>query len=576
MGTGRHFHVDRPGALRSTARREETTVHVTLPLFAPPSAPSSVRLHRAPRIAVLLCATIVGVVAIALAPGAALATAYFGDLHAHSALSDDATNPPDAFFRVARDVAGLDFVVLSDHDAFLTENEAEILKTTADSFDVPGEFVAFPGIEWTHRWHMNAYFTSSDAPYCLRDCPEAEDFNEFYGDTILAGDGAAHVNHPADLYKVDWAQIDDRITNAVEIWNTASAGDNESGFGNALWALRAGFRLGLVGVSDDHHSDAALPLLGTGLTGCDVETLTRESLIEALRARRCWATSIERIELALDVDGTPMGGALDAPLDRHVQVTVSALAPDDPYEIELLRNGEVVDRARCRTINCRLVASVAVREPNTFLYARVVRPNGARAWSSPVWVRGVCAGGRDCLSARVAPGGGGDASDDCLASWLVAGSAPYAGSVRAAGRASCTDGDRACDAGSTSGECTFRVGVCFAVASGRDGACAPAFPESFDVVTPVASTDRATPDFQNRALLLATYRAASERTGDDRCSALSEVRVPVGTTQLVTESRAGARSDRDVLELECHPARRMAPRLPLLGARRAAPHGHVH
>jgi predicted metal-dependent phosphoesterase TrpH len=68
----------------------------------------------------------------------ATGAAYFGDLHAHSALSDDATNPPDAFFGVARDVAGLDFVVLSDHDAFLTENEWEILKTTAASFHCRG------------------------------------------------------------------------------------------------------------------------------------------------------------------------------------------------------------------------------------------------------------------------------------------------------------------------------------------------------------------------------------------------------------------------------------------------------
>lgn len=536
----------------------------------PPSArPSSVGSFslRVPALVTVL---------LAVVPVSARATAYFGDLHAHSALSDDATNPPDAFFRVARDVAGLDFVVLSDHDAFMTENEAEILKTTAASFDVPGSFVAFPGIEWTHRWHMNAYFTRNDEAYCLRDCPEAADFNAFYGESILAGDAAAHVNHPADLYKVDWAQIDDRITNAVEVWNTAGAGDNEPGFGNALWALRAGFRLGLVGVSDDHHSERDLPLLGTGLTGCDVANLTREDLIEALRARRCWATTGERIELALDVDGTPMGGELEALLEGHVQATVSVLAADDPYQIELLRNGEVVDRARCGTVNCTLVADVAVLEPNTFLYARVEQENGARAWTSPVWVHGTCAGGRECLGSRLAAGGGDDASDDCLASWLLARSAPYAASVRTSGFARCNDGDRACDAGATPGECTFRVGVCFATASGRGSSCVAGFPESFDVESPAASPDRASPEFQNRATLLAAYRAAQDHDGTDRCSALTEVRVPVGTTRLVTESRAGARVDRDALELECRAARRGPRRLPVLASPRAAAEERVH
>ncbi|MBM4269234.1 MAG: hypothetical protein FJ144_21945 [Deltaproteobacteria bacterium] len=82
-----------------------------------------------------------------LAPRFSAAEFYFGDLHAHSGLSDDATGSPEGFFLTARDVARLDFVALSDHDVFLTPNEWEILKATAASFDQPGEFVAFSAIE---------------------------------------------------------------------------------------------------------------------------------------------------------------------------------------------------------------------------------------------------------------------------------------------------------------------------------------------------------------------------------------------------------------------------------------------
>ena len=403
----------------------------------PPSAPSSSGLRS-------LALAAASVALVLSAAGAARATAYFGDLHAHSALSDDATNPPDAFFRVARDVAGLDFVVLSDHDAFMTENEAEILKATAASFDLPGRFVAFPGIEWTHRWHMNAYFRDDDVPYCLRDCPEAADFYDFYGPLVLGDEAAAHVNHPADLFKVDWEQIDDHVTNAVEVWNTAGAGDNEPGFGNALWALRAGFRLGFVGVSDDHHSEAALPLLGTGLTGCPADALTREDLIAALRARRCWATTGERIVLDLDVDGTPMGGELESALDARVRVTASAEGTRPGVAIELLRNGVVVERIRCGGTSCTLAADVAIVEPHTFFYTRVTQDGGARAWSSPVWVRGSCAGVRPCLAARTAAGGGAD--DDCLTEWLLPASPGSGAHARSANRIRCTDGDPACDA----------------------------------------------------------------------------------------------------------------------------------
>jgi hypothetical protein len=506
-------------------------------------------------------------VAVALLPLLMLspdarAAVYFGDLHAHSALSDDASNSPDAFFRVARDVAGLDFVVLSDHDAFMSDNEAEILKTTAASFDVPGRFVAFPGIEWTHRWHMNAYFTRNDVPYCLRDCPEAADFYEFYAPHVLAGEAAAHVNHPADLFKVDWEQIDDGITNGVEVWNTAGAGDNEPGFGNALWALRAGFRLGLVGVSDDHHSDAALPLLGTGLTGCPADALTRENLIAALRARRCWATTGERIVLELDVDGTPMGGELEAALDGRVQVTARAHGTRAGVVIELLRNGDVVARRRCGGTSCTLAADVAIVEPNTFLYTRSTQAGGDHAWSSPVWVRGACPAGRSCLAARTATGGG-TSDDDCLTEWLLPASPAFGVYSRARNRVRCTDGDPACDFGDEPGECVVRVGLCFAVDDQRLPGCAAAMPDAFDVIVPAASPDRATREFQNRATLRAAFHATRERAGSDVCSAASDLRVAVGSQRFEIESESAGRVDRDVLTVECVPERsgRRLPRV---------------
>jgi len=505
------------------------------------------------------------------------AAAYFGDLHAHSALSDDATNPPDAFFRVARDVAGLDFVVLSDHDAFLTENEWEILKTTAASFHVPGRFVTFSAIEWTHRWHMNVYFAGDDESACAsRDCPEAADFYDFYGPRVLAGDAAAHVNHPADLFKVDWAQIEDEVTNAVEVWNTGGAGDNEPGFGNALWALRAGFKLGLVGVSDDHHSEREPPLLGTGLTGCPADALTRENLLAALRARRCWATSGARIVLDLDVDGTGMGGERTATLGTRVPAEVSVDATAAPVTIELLRNGDVVDRVRCRDRRCVLRADVRVDEPHTFLYARVEQGDGARAWSSPVWIRGTCRGGTDCLASRLASGGGDDAPEDCLAGWLLPGSPAFGPYQRTRNRVRCTDGDPACDAGGTPGECLLRIGLCFGTSDRRRASCAPAIPDTFEVLAPPPATDRASVAFQNRAALLAAFQASADPSRDlPSCSAPSELRAPLGTTTLEIVSTAGARSDRDVLTLECVEARG-ARRLPRLLAEEVAPRAHRH
>jgi hypothetical protein len=485
----------------------------------------------------------------------ARAAFFFGDLHAHSGLSDDATGAPEGFFVAARDIAGLDFVALSDHDAFLTQNEWDILNSTASSFDRPGEFVAFSAVEWTHHWHMNAVFERHDDALCdAADCGFPQDFFEFYGPRVLAGAAAAHVNHPADLYKVDWLQIDDAITTSVEVWNTGGAGDNERGFGNALWALRAGYRLGLVGVSDDHHTDEEPLLLGTGLTGCEVGSLAPADLLEALRARRCYATSGERIELALDVDGEPMGAELSRRLGVALPVTVEVRATATPVTIELLQDGDVVERKRCGTPLCTLETRVRVRQPNGFVYARVLQPGDERAWSSPVWLRGECARGSSCLASRLARGGG-PREDDCLAEWLLPWPPLLEPYHRATDRIACTDGDPRCDFGDVPGECRVRLGLCFGVEDPGAAGCSGEMPELYEVREPAdGTTDRESPDYQNRQALLAMFHAIRPSAEGVACSPLSELRVPIGRRTLATRSEANGRVDEDELAIECRSA----------------------
>lgn len=486
---------------------------------------------------------------------------YFGDLHAHSGLSDDATGTPDVFFATARDVAGLDFVALSDHDAFLDQDEWAILTSTAASFDRPGEFVAFSAVEWTHHWHMNVVFESDDEALCdAVDCGFPPDFFEFYGPRVAAGAAAAHVNHPADLWKVDWLQIDDTITTSVEVWNTGGAGDNEPGFGNALWALRAGYRLGLIGVSDDHAVDQEPILLGTGLTGCDVPSLRREDLLAALRARRCYATSGERIELSLAVDGAPMGAEVEARLGGTLPAIVEVRATATPVLIELLQDGDVVARKRCATPFCSLETRLRVRQPNQFVYARIRQPEGERAWSSPVWIRGRCQDGSPCLASRLAPGGGAPV-DDCLAAFLLPWPPLLEPYHRSRGRIVCRDGDPRCDFGHTPGECTVRVGLCAGVVDlGR--ACEAELPSELEVLRPAAVSDRGSPEFQNRQALLAMFHALRPVSGETTCSPLSELRVPVGRTSFATRAIATQRVDDDTLSVECKPALPAPERLP--------------
>jgi hypothetical protein len=495
-----------------------------------------------------------------LLPVASPGAVYWGDLHAHSNLSNDATGTPDNLFTVARDVIDLDFVALTDHDIVLDLNEWDILRTIAASFNDEGTFVAFSANEWTRVWHMNAYFQADDPPLC-KSCTAAS-FNIAYSAYVGAGTAAAHVNHPLDPpYPVDWSEIDDAVTTNVEVWN-AGSGDNEIGFGGALWALQAGFRLGFVGVSDDHHVDQPPLSMGNGITGCRAAALTRADLLAELRARRCWATNGERIELDVDVDGTPMGGELSIPLHTSVTVTVAAVGTDTPTAIEVVRNGTVVaTKTDCAGPACTFAAAVEVAEPHTFFYARVRQAGDKTAWSSPVWVRGECVAPGDCPLSQLARGGGA-AATDCVAEWLVLPATDTRSDGTPLDRVTCQDGDPTCDADSTPGECTLRVGICLGMSDSRLPACTPVAVDTYDVLRP--SANAAGTDEANLQTLRAALRALGAAPPAGSCTPAVALRVPVavssggsarpGRRRFKGRARAGGATDRDSLTLVCTPS----------------------
>ena len=102
-------------------------------------------------------------------------------------------------------------------------------------------------------------------------------------------------------------------------------------------ALEQGLVFGFTASSDDHlgHPGA----YGEGLTAILAEELTRESVFAALRERRTYAVTGDRIGLEFAVNGAPMGSSV--PVSPRRRLTVDVTLEDEPALVEVVKNGRV-------------------------------------------------------------------------------------------------------------------------------------------------------------------------------------------------------------------------------------------
>ncbi len=342
-----------------------------------------------------------------LVVSASLPRILWADLHGHSNLSDG-TGTPEDFFRYAREVAGLDVVALTDHDhwgapRFLDENLEvwQAVGSAARRFDLPGRFVALRGYEWT-SWlygHRHVLFFADDGEVKSSIDPAYETPPQLWS-ALRGGSVVTIGHHPAGRpIAIDWDLAPDAeleplveiVSNggSSEAWDTPFRIREPAPRGFVRRALRKGHRLGFVGSSDSHDGHPGCPegppARSCGLAGILAEQRTRSSVLEALRARRVYATNGPRILLWATLDEAPMGSTLTPAARRVLRVRVVAAAPLE--RLDLVRDGAVVERVPGHSRPELLLERVVddLRSGET-LYVRVLQEDQGAAWSSPFFV----------------------------------------------------------------------------------------------------------------------------------------------------------------------------------------------
>ncbi len=339
----------------------------------------------------------------------------WGDLHGHSGLSDGTGTPAD-YFRYARDVAALDVSALTDHDHWgmrplATHPELwEEIRRQTELHNQPGRFVTLLGFEWTNwvHGHRHVLFFGDEGDILSSVDPRYETPDQLW--SALRGSNALTFAHHSAGGPVatNWDYAPDPelepVTEIVSVHGSSEAPDSPLPIyspvaGNYVRdALERGFTLGFIGSGDGHDGHPGLSQLAGasgGLAAILSDDLTREGVLEALRARRVYATNGPRIYLRATLGGREMGSAVAPeseprdPLGNSTN-TLSALAvaPAPLEAIDLIRSGRPVERIPCDgTVVCRLSRDLPDLAPGEWVYVRVLQDDGGAAWSSPFFIR---------------------------------------------------------------------------------------------------------------------------------------------------------------------------------------------
>ena len=350
-------------------------------------------------------------------------TLYYGEMHTHlGEYPGDRTIEmwTDRYYMNAMASGILDFGAVSDHDwPSMTNSKYRVEQAYSNVLSEEGRFEGFTSYEWSgdaagrRRYgDRTIVFTKPFSPIFRITDPESNSIEELR--QLLASESAIpwvhHVGAPWGA--VDWSKHDATFEPVVEV--TSGHGVYETydreravtdwlrrppvGKTSIQDGLAAGNRFGFVGSSDRHDGISGYD---TGMLAVFAKQLSRESVLEGLRARRTYAVrGGEPILVDFRVNGVFQGGEAESGSSLpNVSVKVKAQSPIE--KIEIVSNGSYIfthvpeEGAASTEFSFR---DTEDRGPNTYYYARVWLTGrseadyrgqvvGKYAWSSPVWLK---------------------------------------------------------------------------------------------------------------------------------------------------------------------------------------------
>lgn len=329
---------------------------------------------------------------------------YFGQLHAHTNLSDGTGSVEEAFDYASK-VENLDFFAVTDHsDSFDNADAGEIAKDGAGistgwaagkqaAASVTNEdFVGLFGFEmtWPEDKKLGHISTFNTPGWQTRDQADFENvptaLEHYYKALTTVPGSVSQFNHP-DIIHGDFERFDhyspeyDEAISLLEIAGEDGAVDCEY----YHLALDKGWHVAPTNNQNNHNGqwgDAS-----RARTVILAETLTKEALYDAMKDRRVYATQDSDLTVYYTLNGAVMGSIL--PKSEEAEITVFLSDPTD----EAIGNVEVVTDGGAVLVSEYVgtpsqVLELSVSSGHNYYYLRITQPDGDVAVTAPVWMDG--------------------------------------------------------------------------------------------------------------------------------------------------------------------------------------------
>lgn len=329
---------------------------------------------------------------------------YFGQLHAHTDISNGAGSVEEAF-QYASQVDGLDFFAVTDHsDSF---DNADMGAIDADGADISADwaagkqaaasvtgedFVGLFGFEmtWPEDKQLGHISTFNTPGWQTRDQADFENvptaLENYYKALASVPGSVSQFNHP-DTVHGDFERFDHyspQYDAAVSLLEVAG----EDGVVDCEYydlALDKGWHVAPTNNQNNHNgqwgdaSEARTVVLA--------KSLTEEALYAAMKDRRVYATQDSDLAIYYELNGTVMGSILPKSKDAEITVFLSDPTDEAIGSVEVVADGgEAIARQWVETSTKMLELSVP--SGYSYYYLRVTQPDGDVAVTAPVWMDG--------------------------------------------------------------------------------------------------------------------------------------------------------------------------------------------